>query len=124
MKHGKRMFTAVLLVACMGVFLPSCGKTDDAQDAPVQADAPDAVQELQGTVKDAAMHSLLLEDADGNEYSFGTEGVPMTTGESGLLIGNPVTVTYRGSLDAEDVEIVSIAVADAEQTDAESEKTE
>ena len=114
MKYGKRMFTAVLMVACMGVFLPSCGKTDaQGSDAPVQADAQDAVQELQGTVKDAAMHSLLVVDADGNEYSFGTEGVPMTTGESGLLIGNPVTVSYRGSLDAEDVELVSIAVADA-----------
>ena len=123
MKYGKRMFTAVLMVACMGVFLPSCGQTDaQGSDAPVQADAQDAVQELQGTVKDAAMHSLLVVDADGNEYSFGTEGVPMTTGESGLLIGNPVTVSYRGSLDAEEVELVSIAVADApdaEQTDAE-----
>ena len=115
MKNMKRMFTAVLLTACVGVIFSSCGNAGDAQtDAPVQTDAEqDAVQELQGTVKDAAMHSLLLEDADGNEYNFGTEGVEMTTGESGLLIGNPVTVFYRGSLDAEEVEIVSIAVSDA-----------
>lgn len=54
------------------------------------------VQTLQGTLTDATMNTLTVQAVDGSSYTFGTEGVELATGEDGLLIGEAVTITYRG----------------------------
>ncbi|MDO5415900.1 MAG: glycoside hydrolase family 3 N-terminal domain-containing protein [Lachnospiraceae bacterium] len=80
--------------------------------------AADAVQEFQGTVKDATMNTLTVQGTDNCEYYFGTEGVEISTGKTGIVIGNSVTISYRGKLDstvsAQDVELLSITVTDVD----------
>lgn len=77
----------------------------------------DSVQELRGTIKDATMNTLTVQGEDNCEYYFGTEGVDISTGKTGLVIGNPVTISYRGKLDSnlsvQEVELLSITVTDA-----------
>lgn len=72
------------------------------------------VQTLQGTLTDATMNTLTVQAVDGSSYTFGTEGVELATGEDGLLIGEAVTITYRGDLDSKQaeqtVELLSITV--------------
>lgn len=73
---------------------------------------------LRGTVEDATMNTLTVRGEDGERYAFGTEGVAITAGKDGLLIGAPVTLTCRGALDAslpaQNVEILSVTVGDKE----------
>jgi len=144
-KNGIHIFiTAIMLVLCAGAAVPALRKEDDILpesqsepytviiEAPVMADpvqedlgtassepiASGSVQELQGTVKDATMNTLAVLGMDGCEYLFGTEDVDVSTGKTGLAIGNPVTVSYRGKLDpsltVQKAELLSITVTDTD----------
>ena len=63
------------------------------------------------------MNTLTVQGEDNREYYFGTEGVNISTGETGIVIGNPVTVSYHGKLDlnasVQEVELLSITVTDS-----------
>ncbi len=76
--------------------------------------------ELQGIVRDALMHTLLLEAADGRRYELNTDGAKWSTGENGLLTGSRVTVRYAGVLDpeqeAQKVRVLSVAVESPEDS--------
>ena len=70
---------------------------------------------LSGLVAEgSAMHTLVVKAENGSLYGFSTEGVSLTTGSEGVLIGCPVTVSYRGSLDAgrlmQEVSVLAIQV--------------
>lgn len=54
---------------------------------------------VSGIIKDAAMHTVLVEAEDGTEYPFHTDGAQIITGLTGYILGNPVTVYYTGELD-------------------------
>ena len=87
------------------------------ENVPTEEEEPkEEVKVLKGTIKDGTMETITVLGEDENEYSFITEDIEVKTGESGLLIGNPVTVEYVGELDettnAQEVEIVSITVED------------
>ena len=57
-------------------------------------------QELRGTVKDATRNTLTVLGEDNREYYFETDGVNISAGKTGIMTGNPVTVSYYGKLDS------------------------
>ena len=77
-------------------------------------------QQLSGTVYDGTMNTIAVEDGNGQVYYFDLQNVPLTTGSTGIGIGNAVTVYYQGTLDAgqelQSVEILRIEVQDAPQS--------
>lgn len=131
-KNGIFIFCVViLLVVCAGAiihtlyqnehFLPeNSSETTEFLETP---SVTDTVQELRAIVKDATMNTLTVQGVDNCEYYFRTEGVEISTGETGIVIGNPVTITYRGKLDSnvsvQDVELLSIKVTDLNPNDSE-----
>jgi hypothetical protein len=71
---------------------------------------------LKGTVKEGMMNTIIILGEDNQVYQFERDDSKIKTGESGILIGNPITVEYKGDLDpntdAQEVELVSITVED------------
>lgn len=98
---------------------PGSGFSEPPGSSAVGGSGQDAaLRVLRGTVEDATMNTLTVRGEDGERYTFATEGVAITTGKDGLLIGDSVVLTFRGALDAslpaQNVEILSIAVGDRE----------
>lgn len=83
------------------------------------------VQIIEGTVVDATMNTLTVHGEDNCEYCFGTDGVNIATGKTGVVIGNPVSISYRGELASntyvQNVELLSITITDANLTTNNSE---
>lgn len=116
----------ILLLVCAGVAISSLLKagniwpenpSDTTMETIETPSTTEPVQELRGTVKDATMNTLTVQGEDNCEYYFGTDGVNISTGKTGIVIGNPVTVSYHGELDSnvsvQEVELLSITVTDA-----------
>lgn len=63
------------------------------------------------------MGTLKLRTEDGRTYEFDKSGAQVSAGSDGLTIGDPVTVTYTGSLEpektAQHVEVIAITEQDA-----------
>ena len=126
-KHSQNriplLLVVLILTICTAGALGACAGGEDPDAAVPSASSAGSqgqelqVQTLQGTVEDATINTLTIQGADGSLYTFDTEGAELTTGESGILIGNEVTVTYRGALDSaqasQQVEILSITVKDS-----------
>ena len=76
------------------------------------------VHTLSGSVEDASMNTLDVKSEDGKVYSFSLQSVVIDTEENGILVGDPVVVSYEGELDEnkemQDVKIVSLRVNDRE----------
>ena len=74
-------------------------------------------QTVSGVVEDALMGTLKLRTEDGHTYEFDKSGAQVSAGSDGLTIGDPVTVTYTGSLEpektAQHVEVIAITEQDA-----------
>lgn len=128
---------AILLIVCAGVAISTLYKTDNilpenSSEATTESienpSIADSVQELRGTVKDATMNTLTVQGEDNGEYYFGTDGVNISTGKTGIVIGNPVTISYHGKLDSnvsvQEVELLSITVTDANLNTNDSETTD
>lgn len=100
---------ALLLVGCAG-----CSSREGNGGS--QVGLPPAVQEhsLTGVIADAAMHSLLVEDSQGNRYAFSTEDAEKS-GADGLLLGRPVTVWYRGALPAPGEGVAATRISQPEE---------
>ena len=132
-KHGIIFFAVILLIVCAGIAISALNKTENnflknlsETTGPIEgSSAVDTVQELHGTVKDATMNTLTVLGADNCEYCFGTDGIEISSGKTGIVIGNPVTVLYCGTLDptssVQDVELRSVTVEDADLTGNNSE---
>ena len=132
-KHGIIFFAVILLIVCAGIAISALNKTENnflknlsETTSPIEgSSAVDTVQELHGTVKDATMNTLTVLGADNCEYCFGTDGIEISSGKTGIVIGNPVTVLYCGTLDptssVQDVELRSVTVEDADLTGNNSE---
>ena len=116
----------ILLLVCAGIAIASLHKVnnillENSSEATIEiignSSTTEPAQELRGTVKDATMNTLTVQGEDNREYYFGTEGVNISTGETGIVIGNPVTVSYHGKLDlnasVQEVELLSITVTDS-----------
>lgn len=116
----------ILLLVCAGIAIASLHKVnnillENSSKATIEiignSSTTEPAQELRGTVKDATMNTLTVQGEDSREYYFGTEGVNISTGETGIVIGNPVTVSYHGKLDlnasVQEVELLSITVTDS-----------
>ncbi|MBO4992043.1 MAG: beta-hexosaminidase [Firmicutes bacterium] len=73
------------------------------------------------------MNTLTVQCEDNREYSFETDGVKISTGKTGIVIGNPVAVLYHGELDPnvsiQEVELLSITVTDSTPNTENSEAT-
>lgn len=116
----------ILLLVCAGIAIASLHKVnnillENSSEATIEiignSSTTEPAQELRGTVKDATMNTLTVQGEDNREYYFVTEGVNISTGETGIVIGNPVTVSYHGKLDlnasVQEVELLSITVTDS-----------
>ena len=125
-KEGGRLtvvlaVVAVLLCAAVlfagGFLLMENRNGDKAEETPVTSVSTE-VHTLSGSVEDASMNTLDIKGEDGKVYSFSLQGVSIDTGENGILVGDPVVVTYEGELDEnkdmQDVKIVSLLVNDRE----------
>ena len=73
---------------------------------------------LTGVVDDGTMNTLTVKTADGSLYMFDKSQAEVTTGTTGIVIGNPVSITYSGELNPDEVsqtvEVTKILVEDPE----------
>lgn len=89
---------------------------DDDQDSVENSPDDYTTQEetISGTVYDVAMQTITLETEDGSRYSFLRSPDVTETDPDGIIIGCPVTVTYKGTLNSDsseqNVTIVKIIV--------------
>lgn len=125
-RHLGMIFLAVIgLVVTAGILLnqeEASARQILAGSAPVhtreQEAEPLPIQVLEGTIEDATMNTLTVQGDDHCKYHFGTDSVDISTGRTGVVIGNPVTISYRGKLDSnvsvQKVELLSITVTDAD----------
>lgn len=123
-KNKKRHNTMALMVVGVVLLLVIAGaavwllQQNHGEEASTSLPASQERQ-LSGTVFDGTMNTIAVEDGNGQVYYFDTQDVPLTTGSTGIGIGNPVTVYYRGTLNAgqgmQPVEILRIEVQDASQ---------
>ena len=73
------------------------------------------LHQISGKVYDATMHTIIVQTNDGETYAFEKNPETLTTGEQGTLIGNPVTVSFYGTVQ-QPSQVVKIVVSDSEQT--------
>ena len=126
------IFAAFFLCAAVlaaAVLLRGGLHTESSPPAPANETAPQAqIHMLQGTVADSAMQTILVAADDGTFYRFDHSAAKVSAGQEGILVGCPVTVTYRGTLDpeltAQQVEVLSISVGSPADSPAEPSETE
>lgn len=122
---GGRLTIVLVVVAvllCVAIFfgigyllMGNRNGTYKPNETPVASVASD-VHMLSGSVEEASMNTLDVKTEDGKVYCFSTESVVMDTEENGILVGDPVEVSYEGTLDeskdVQDVRIVSLRIRD------------
>lgn len=65
---------------------------------------------IAGEITDAAMNTIALEAESGNTYHFSTLIAQRVTGDSGIVVGENVEITYLGSLPGEGEEGTALRV--------------
>lgn len=65
---------------------------------------------IAGEITDAAMNTIALEAESGNTYHFSTLIAQKVTGDSGIVVGENVEITYLGSLPGEGEEGTALRV--------------
>ncbi len=76
---------------------------------------------LSGVVADATMNTIAVEAESGNTYHFSTAIAQRVTGETGIVIGENVDITYYGELPAGEEEGLALRVITEEASgDAEA----
>lgn len=60
----------------------------------------DVTNTVSGKITDATMNSVTISAADGNQYTFMTDGAEVGGAAEGLEIGKDITISYIGELDA------------------------
>lgn len=74
----------------------------DSSSSQITQTRPTSELEVTGTIVDASMHSILLEDAEGNQYPFNysmDDTVVFVDAPSNLAIGSTVLAGYNGAID-------------------------
>lgn len=91
--------------------------TTEPEETPVVSIEAEA-HTLSGNVEDASMNTLDVKTEGGKVYSFSIQDVVLDTEENGILVGDPVEVSYEGELvesdGLQDVKIVSLRIRDRE----------
>ena len=117
------LITACTIVSILGLAGCSQKQTSQAAPTPAISQEPTAteVSETQtptGVVDDGTMNTLTVKTADGSLYMFDKSQAEVTTGTTGIVIGNPVSITYSGELNPDEVsqtvEVTKILVEDPE----------
>lgn len=117
------LITACTIVSILG--LAGCSQKQTSQAAPTSAISQETTatevsetQTLTGVVDDGTMNTLTVKTADGSLYMFDKSQAEVTTGTTGIVIGNPVSITYCGELNPDEVsqtvEVTKILVEDPE----------
>ena len=117
------LITACTIVSILG--LAGCSQKQTSQAAPTSAISQKTTatevsetQTLTGVVDDGTMNTLTVKTADGSLYMFDKSQAEVTTGTTGIVIGNPVSITYSGELNPDEVsqtvEVTKILVEDPE----------
>ena len=90
------------------------------EEAPVSTPTQPPLGELQGTVYDATMSTLVIETEEGARAAFAKDP-ELVTAPDGIIIGYEAEISYRGELDPaadwQSVEVLSIRVAAAVGSD-------
>ena len=102
------LITACTIVSILG--LAGCSQKQTSQAAPTSAISQETTatevsetQTLTGVVDDGTMNTLTVKTADGSLYMFDKSQAEVTTGTTGIVIGNPVSITYSGELNPDEV---------------------
>lgn len=117
------LITACTLASVL--VLAGCSQKQTNQIAPTSAISQETTaaevseaQVLTGVVDDGTMNTLTVKTADGSLYMFDKSQAEVTTGTTGIVIGNPVSITYTGELNPDEVsqtvEVTKILVEDPE----------
>lgn len=116
MKRGKRWAIQVVLALFL---LGTAGCFRDMPDSATESAGETStgttgtVQQFHGTVKEAAMNTLTVETENGEVITVSTEGAAVATGQTGILLGNPVTIEYTGDLYAGTFTVLTVTVQDS-----------
>lgn len=129
-RNGKKgiviaVFAAIFVVLLAAVFLLqnkiSNHTAKQSQSSIIVQSSADVMREeksIEGIIKDALMHTIVIETADGKTYEFNTGQANIKAGSDGILLGEPVTVYFLGELDSsrtvQNVEVRSIVVNNME----------
>ena len=122
MQKWNRLAALVLLLGSFALGAAGCLRdvpvisTESTAETSAPAEITEQPQILRGTIRDAAMYTLTVETDNGTTYTFSTDGVVLTAGNTGILLGNPVTVEYTGDLSSGEFTVLSITVTDGEST--------
>lgn len=112
----------------VSVELKSSTQKPLSESSEIQSEVSPTEHLVKGTVEEASMNTLVVLAEDGHSYQFSKEDAEITTGETGILLGNPVEVSFYGELDpqsvAQTVKVISIVVSDAEDRSDSSESEE
>ncbi len=117
------LITACTLASVLG--LAGCSQKQTNQITPTSAISQETTaaevsetQVLTVVVDDGTMNTLTVKTADGSLYMFDKSQAEVTTGTTGIVIGNPVSITYTGELNPDEVsqtvEVTKILVEDLE----------
>lgn len=90
--HKRRLFL-VSVILLIVVACAACSKP-----AEVPAAAPPSDGSIRGIVVDATSSTVTIQVPNGSEFTFGTEGVEISS-PKGLLVGDDITIHYVGEFD-------------------------
>ena len=95
----KRRILIVTLIFMLVMACAACSKPEPAPEPAPVAEAPvESDGSLRGTVVDASMSTVTVQVPNGSEFTFGIDGVEVSS-PKGLLIGDEITIHYIGSFD-------------------------
>ena len=86
----------VILVSVIMLLIVSCVACSKPAAAPETAPPSDG--SIRGIVADATSSTVTIQVPNGSEYTFGIEGVEISS-PKGLLIGDDITIHYMGEFD-------------------------
>ena len=128
--RSKSRLTALFLTALLSASFWGCGRpgsasepasvssserSNDTSDAADGSSEPEpdvpTVLTVSGVITDAAMHTITIQPDLDEAQTFSTENAAITTGTTGLLIGNTAVITYEENTS----DALSVSVSDSEE---------
>ena len=128
--RSQSRLTALFLTALLSASFWGCGRpgsasepasvssserSNDTSDAADVSSEPEpdvpTVLTVSGVITDAAMHTITIQPDLDEAQTFSTENAAITTGTTGLLIGNTAVITYEENT----ADALSVSVSDSEE---------